>query len=383
MNVDNIKNGYFSVMKILFVCISLCGYSVAALAIGQEINASKDLKIKWGGLWKNVEHISSVMPEEEPFRAVGVYDLLSITKVSGKGFSYRNAGNDVGYGPNEQTYYQGEALYTEDGNAVDEKNNLAFVFIQGEKVWDRGITLSVKGKNEKYFKQKRTVFDAGFDCEKAGTLIENKICTTAILARADKEMGALYRHLRKTLSQTGRTELRKKQRLWVKARNRQCQDKVHADLYCLSGYYSSRLLALRKLSDPKLKNATDLIDAEYILSVYQKNSEIWSDTVFRLYMISRKKEELLREWKKYKPEIKFSGSNIQVEFTGAYQYETIIWPNDVLVKNNFQIVVDEKPRIWISVSKDTGSGAVVTIDGPEPYAKAVLQWASDKKIKTE
>ena len=135
---------------ISMICVSF--YSVALYSS----NSTKELEYKWGGVWRNVESLSYLMPEEEPIKLVNIYDLLKITKINENGFSYRNAGNDVGYGPNEVTYYSGNAIFTDD-HAIDKKNNVALYFFQGSTVGDRGMTLIAETNNKKYFKQKRTI----------------------------------------------------------------------------------------------------------------------------------------------------------------------------------------------------------------------------------
>jgi len=321
------------------------------------------------------------MPEEELKKSVNIYDFLRITKVTKNGFSYRNAGNDVGYGPNEVTYFQGEAVYTDDGHVFDKKNNTRLVFTQGKQKWDRGITIVGEDNNQKFFKQKRTVFEAGFNCDKADTHIEKEICAQPVLARADREMGKLYRQLRKTLPDTERSDLRKKQRHWVKARNKLCQNELHADTQCLSTKYALRLLQLRKQSDEEFGGNNQLFDAAYIKTIYGRSTKIWEDTVFHLYMVGIKKEDVLLEWKKYKPEFDAKFTVKDVVLTGKYQYQTIIWPNDVVVSKVFQMVVDDKSQVWISINTDTGSGPEINTYGPEERPLIVKNWANAQRQK--
>lgn len=357
----------FAIFYVLIISFTLMKVSLAN-------NLSTDLVKKWGGLWVNVNNLGQIMPEEELSKTVNIYDFLRITKVNKNGFNYRNAGNDVGYGPNEVTYFQGEAVYTDNGHAIDKKNKVRLLFTQGNKQWDRGITLVSVDKKEKFFKQKRTVFEAGFNCDKAVTHIEKAICAQPVLARADREMGKLYRQLRKTLSKIERVTLQKDQRLWIKKRNRKCQNKVQADKHCLSANYSLRLLQLRKQSDSEFAGNDQLLDAAYMNSIYGRNTKLWEDTVFRLYMTGIKKEDVLLEWRTYKPEIDVSYTAKEAVFTGKYQYQTIIWPNDVIVSKSFQVVVNNKSEFWVSINTDTGSGPEINTYGPQQRPLSVMQW---------
>ena len=360
----------------LLIYVNLIIWSSLSFA-GNSVSSSS-LEHKWGGTWERVDSLKETMPEEQAFKSVNVYNILEISNVNENGFNYRHVGNDVGYGPNEVTYQQGLAVYTKEGHAKDKINNILLRFIQGEKKWDRGITLVNKDKSNSYFKQKRTVFDAGFDCDKAGTHIERKICATPVLARADKEMGKLYSALRKKLPKTERNKLRKDQRSWMKQRNKQCQDNVKADLVCLSGFYASRLLILRKNTDPVL-GEKEILDSAYMEAIYSRNSKFWKDTVFRLTLANLQKDSLVQEWEMYQPVIKAIFSDKEVVITGSYQYETIIWPNDVVVSKAFQIVVDHNAQMWLSVSTDIGKGFVVNTLGPRNLPVSVNSWVKENQ----
>ena len=361
----------------LFIFVALTSCSLILIAADPVSKSSPERK--WGGIWNRVNSLNDIMPEEEIFIPVNVYDQLEISNISNNGFNYSHVGNDVGYGPNEVTYQEGMAVYTKEGHAKDKINNILLRFTQGEKKWDRGITLVTKDKNNSYFKQKRTVFDAGFDCDKAGTHIERKICATPVLARADKEMGKLYSALRKKLPKAERNILRKNQRSWMKKRNKQCQDKVKADQVCLSGFYSSRLLILRKKSDPAL-GKKEILDNVYTKVIYNRNAKFWKDSVFRLKLANLKEDRLVQEWEKYQPDIKATFTNKEAIITGTYQYETIIWPNDVVVSKRFQIVIDDKAQLWLSISTDIGKGFVVNTHGPRNIPASVRNWVKKNKI---
>lgn len=358
-------------MKIISLYLSL-GFLMSNSALAITV----DLDKKWLGVWKNVDNIEKVLPEEVGFRTVNVYDNFEITHVNKAGFEYRNAGNGVGYGPNEQTYAEGYAVFTDDGNAEDKVSGLRIDYYQGKKKWDRGLSVTIKNDQEKkYFKKSRTIFDAGFNCDKAGTHIEKRICAVALLARADNEVGQHYSQLRKILSQSEKKALRSSQRAWLKKRNYRCQDKKSADDQCLSALYAERLLQLRKMAGFDIGQTTSLLDMDYMKVIYSRSPRLWDDTVLRLVFNSHKQDEFSRKLMTYQPEIKGVVSNTEAVFTGKFEYSTIIWPADVTVQVSFQLVVNDKGQLWFSTStKSAGDVDMKTHFGTDKKPKSVVDW---------
>ena len=359
-------------MKIISLYLTL-GLLMSNSALAIEV----DLDKKWRGIWKNVENIEKVLPEEVGFRSVNVYDNFEITHITNAGFQYRNAGNDVGYGPNEQTYAEGYAIFVDDGSAVDKESGLHIDYYQGKKMWDRGLSVTQKNDQEKkYFKKIRTTFEAGFNCDKAGTHIEKRICAVALLARADNEVGQHYNKLRKTLNQSEKKALRNSQRAWLKKRNKMCQDKKNADDQCLSALYAERLLQLRKMADFDIGQTTSLLDVDYMNAIFSRSPRIWDDTVLRLVFNSHKQDEFSRKLMTYQPEIKGDISETEAVFTGEFEYSTIIWPADVIVQVSFQLVVNDKAQLWFSTStKSEGGVDMKTHFGSDENPKSVVDWS--------
>lgn len=359
-------------MKTIYLYLTL-GLLMSTSALSAEV----DLDKKWLGVWKYVENIEKVLPEEVGFRTVNVYDNLEITNVTKAGFQYRNAGNDVGYGPNEQTYSEGYAVFTDEGNAEDKESGLRIDYYQAKKMWDRGLTVTHKTDHEKkYFKKVRTTFEAGFNCDKAGTHIEKRICAVALLARADNEVGQYYRKLRKTLSRPEKKEVRSSQRAWLKKRNKMCQDKRSANDQCLSALYAERLLLLRKMTDLNIGQTTSLLDVDYMKAVYSHSPRLWDNTVLRLVFNSHQQDEFSRKLMTYQPEIKGVVSDTEAVFTGKFEYSTIIWPADVIVQVSFQLVVNDKGQLWFSTStKSEGDVDVKIHFGSDKKPKSVVDWS--------
>ncbi|MEM0950463.1 MAG: lysozyme inhibitor LprI family protein [Pseudomonadota bacterium] len=75
-----------------------------------------------------------------------------------------------------------------------------------------------------------------FDCAKAGTAIEKKICSDPNLGRLDSELGKVYATLQGSLSAEAKADLRTSERAWVHQRN-SCD--TQSD--CLTNAYVQRL----------------------------------------------------------------------------------------------------------------------------------------------
>ena len=348
---------------------------------GTVLAEDSSLAIKWGGTWKNVESLNKRMPEMQRFKTVNIYDDLIITDVTAMGFNYRNTGNDVGYGPNEQTYSQGKALFTKDGNAEDTTNGFILILYQGSEKWDRGISIGLKtDNNKKIFKQIRTRFDTSFNCDKASTHIENQLCTDPVLARADKELGKYYRNLRKKLDVDEVSLLKKSQRNWIKKRDKNCQDKVKADNVCLAQHYVSRIVIFRKMYEPVFTDNSALIDHDFMDFVYNSSPFLWDDIVTQLIFKSQGQNEIYKQWMTFNPKIKATLSDNEIIFTGAFEYETIVWPDNTIIKKEFQWVINAKGQQWLT-SRADAAGTVDTVMhfGNMERPESVLQWVNLKR----
>lgn len=366
----------YEVMSMLYKIILL------SFMLSVVVEAKTNIEEKWEGRWQKVDSPGKILPDEELFKSANIYDVFLISNVTKIGFDYKNVGNDVGYGPNEMTYAQGSAVFISDNNALDSVNNLKIAFYQGKVKQDRGIQVVNKNQTiNKYFKQIPTVFDAGFNCKKASTHIEVMICHVAIIAKADKELGALYKKLRKTINKKEAADLRRTQRVWVKKRNTKCQNRTRADEVCLSSLYASRLLNLQGMLRTQLVNDKQSLDNKYMKDVYGRSQRLWDDTVLRLIFKSHKQDEFVKKWMTYQPDTKAVFTSDEAVFTGQIQYETIIWPANVIVTIDYQLIVDKESNIWFSTRSDYGRGIdVETHFGPKEVSKSVLKWIKSMQI---
>jgi uncharacterized protein YecT (DUF1311 family) len=90
-------------------------------------------------------------------------------------------------------------------------------------------------------------FQAGFDCAKAGTVLEKLICGSRALAALDKALAETYGALRKKLSAADQETLRAEQRAWLAGRDKACAAAADetGQARCLKRHYGSRLFAVR------------------------------------------------------------------------------------------------------------------------------------------
>ncbi|MBF0309867.1 MAG: DUF2135 domain-containing protein [Magnetococcales bacterium] len=88
-----------------------------------------------------------------------------------------------------------------------------------------------------------SVRGAAFDCGKASTEVEKRICATPDLSLADEELTALYQRMREILNQDDRERARLElgQRLWLQQSRDRCPDTA-----CLREAYAWRAMALEQ-----------------------------------------------------------------------------------------------------------------------------------------
>jgi uncharacterized protein len=90
---------------------------------------------------------------------------------------------------------------------------------------------------------------ASFDCAKALSAIERAICKNPELAKADREMAAIYSALAAKLAGPAKDHLAKDQLRWVGNRNRACGGNADAITNCLKVRYAARTENLKVLAD--------------------------------------------------------------------------------------------------------------------------------------
>jgi uncharacterized protein len=92
-----------------------------------------------------------------------------------------------------------------------------------------------------------------FNCSKAATPIEKRICSSERLSRLDRDMAEAYRSLERQLGKSGKATLLESQRAWLSQRDG-CGDNAA----CLSEMMSSRIAALKDGSPGSSERVGDL-----------------------------------------------------------------------------------------------------------------------------
>ena len=92
---------------------------------------------------------------------------------------------------------------------------------------------------------------ASFDCTKATTAVEKKICQNGALSRLDDRMAETYRSV--ASARPNDATLRSDQAVWLQRRNR-C-----ADESCLAAVYTERISALAAISEKPVGTDSDLL----------------------------------------------------------------------------------------------------------------------------
>lgn len=88
-----------------------------------------------------------------------------------------------------------------------------------------------------------------FDCAKASNAIERSICKTPELAKADREMTAVYSALTAKLGGPAKDHLAKDQVRWIGNRNRACAADAGAVADCLKVRYAARIANLKVIAE--------------------------------------------------------------------------------------------------------------------------------------
>ncbi|MDH4121852.1 MAG: lysozyme inhibitor LprI family protein [Deltaproteobacteria bacterium] len=324
-------------LRNLFTGMLLLGvFSSTALALDPA--AAK----KWSGHWDAMED-----PPESPEVYFNYH--IELTK---NGFKWTSAHQEEPYGPNE-TLDEGEGVFVDEHHATDTSKNLLFTLVEGAT--PRQKRLVVKALKEPQGSLENTgvdytfffipdTFQAGFDCEKASTPIENTLCHDRRLAQADKEMGGLFKEAKGKLSKDAVAGLVADQKQWVTQRNA-CMKGKEVNASCLRRSYAHRLAALEKIIDPSLGKGP-LFDAEFLAGLYKKGGHLGANTIIQLLLLDFEggKEtavELTQRQSTYKAEITPAKTTI----TGSYSFSYVCYPADCEKEVTFHLTADKNGNI--------------------------------------
>ncbi len=88
-----------------------------------------------------------------------------------------------------------------------------------------------------------------FDCAKATSPVDHAICKAPEVAKADREMAAVYAALAARLPAQARADLAKDQVRWIANRNQVCSGDAGVVANCLKARYATRTANLRALGE--------------------------------------------------------------------------------------------------------------------------------------
>ncbi len=209
----------------------------------------------------------------------GEVNELWITDVDPTGFSYSVVERVRPHSPNLEVHEEGHASFLGPRAARSEVSGDTFVLrIAANDRHDRDITYQ-----DGVYERPRSSFQAGFDCDRASTVIELAICRNERIAAGDRELNRLYGELLDASDAERRRTLSSDQRAWLTRRNRDCVDGNDADMACLARLYSDRLVAMARLNDPAL-GVGSLFDATYLRAISARGVELSRDLATRLAM---------------------------------------------------------------------------------------------------
>lgn len=104
---------------------------------------------------------------------------------------------------------------------------------------------------------------AGFDCAKATLKIEKTICSNQRLSKLDDELSTKYNELMSKLNATGKQNLRKLQRKWLKLRNSEQYDMQIMFRYQYQignlNYFSKNIDTDKSISNSHIKSVFSLL----------------------------------------------------------------------------------------------------------------------------
>jgi len=233
---------------------------------------------------------------------------------------------------------------------------------------------------------------ASFDCTKASTTIEKRICSDANLSRLDEEMAALYKKVL-TLSQKNTISkydgasiyhyFKQKQKKWLKERNKSCSSyKGKEQKACLTSYYQAQIKKLNTFADG------GLVYRNFGNVIYEDTHKPYIATWFKPYMSKEEYKEFFAEWLRWTDAYKVCKDRFDVIDDSCAQrvakekrqyYEKLLEKyknNRYLIANGKCIKIQKQPFAFF----DEESGMCRTFS---IYKRSELQKLFDKPLEIE
>jgi uncharacterized protein len=326
-------------------------------AVGHRpaIVLSPGFEKKWAGIWT----IGPTPKSDEEFHRSGPSFEFAITEVTVRGFSYTYGGNPMGYGLNWSVIMEGHASFQSAASAIAQDNASppgpqsvpasARLLLTLEEDAATGVaTISASGggwDGGPLIVSRQLFYPAGFSYAKATTPVELAVCSSSTLARADREMNALYASLRNHMDKGARGVLDTGQVAWIRDRNGRALVGGRVDEAFLDRSYADRLATLEKQADPTLGRSPG-VDAAYVAGSYGKSASLWDDSAFVLTLArSRIRKVGLTD----RPALTLERASSSVMLSGSYENWDNIFIGDggrTAWSNSFAILAQADGEIW-------------------------------------
>lgn len=278
-----------------------------------------------------------------------VYEMLTVTRVDAEGFTYRFECRDVPYGPNARWIDEARASYRGPLCAEDEDNGRTFRLkvdpddlhvraIKTDPRWYEPVGCAVSDtRSANEFVRRRTIFNAGFDCELAATPVEVAICKNELLALGDLHMTKVYSMVRAASPAEDAKVLIASQRAWLRHRNSACVgENESVDEVCLARVYSDRLVVLTRLSDPASSSRAGF-DAAYAITLLSRGANVGSDIAVRLAMYPLVVGT--NSWR---------GDPTGILFESSHTDTRLVWPSDVEFRYSRMMFIGSDGTVWVA-----------------------------------
>jgi len=320
--------------------INLHVFVTLVLFLLTSLFAQAVLSSSWQGKWD-----SSKKRLENPV----VYYYYEL-KPSSEGFNWRSIKRDVPYGPNEQVR-TGRADFVSKTQAIDYDNKLTFD-LSDDASDARVLTVRSQASDSivERFYFVPVFFKAGFDCNKASTVIEKAICSDKRIALADLEINQQYKAARKKLTATEKKSLKTSQRGWIKQRNR-CKVSGKADMACLALSYAHRLATLQKINNPVFGSGEG-VNSTYLQGLQETKAAI-SSNVPLLLVVASEQHEWAVELMKYNVDYIVDQLGGETILTASYSYNSVCWPADCVISVVLDVRIDGAGNIKVAKNQQS------------------------------
>lgn len=286
----------------------------------------------WEGDWFNTNTYESF-----------VYERLGVADADPTGFTYSFECRLLPYGPNAVWTNEARASFSSPLRAENKTDGHTFVLsVDSDDRQFRHIQAGARsygaagcGSPGDLFAFRRVTFEAGFDCDRGVTPVEEAICHNEVIALGDREVAEAYLALRAYASAENRGALFAAQRRWLIRRNSACLGSDEAvNEICLARFLSDRLVELARIGDTGL-GAGPQFDAAYVTALLNRGVSLNQDAAVRLAMYPLVVGT--STWQADEEGILFESTHVEVH---------IVWPADVDFRYSQMLFVGADGSVW-------------------------------------